>query len=139
MITDFWIVESGKLVLYKRSGKCVRCGECCKSNLVCRMQVGFVSQSNSGAAVKVEAKAPTAGDWAEREGWSIFLAQGIWWYSKVRREEDEGKACAKLDASLNRCTIWKREQFRPICRYWPSHPEQLAWFPRCGFEFRRGP
>lgn len=75
-------------------------------------------------------------DWSCREGWSMFIAQGIWWYFKVTAIEDEKFRCEALD-ERDQCKLWDTDRFKPICRYWPFHPSNLEKFPQCGFSFER--
>lgn len=76
-------------------------------------------------------------DWSCREGWSMFIAQGIWWYFKATSMGDKEYRCEALDEN-NRCTLWMDiDRFKPVCRYWPFHPSNLERFPQCGFTFER--
>ena len=76
-------------------------------------------------------------DWSEREDWSIFLAQGMWWYFYIYDIEDKPTYCECLDSN-NLCSIWMDdEEFKPICRYWPMHPSHIEKFEGCGFKFER--
>jgi len=125
----FWAVEEGKLVKYRRTGKCNQCGACCRDyHIGFQMEVGFVSNKNYE---KQE-------DWSEREGWSMFVAQGTWWYFKIFEVTPADKEwhCRALTED-NKCSEWKTEKFRPICRYWPMHPSNLKHFPECGFSFEK--
>ena len=135
MITDFWSVEDGELVLYKRAGSCNKCGACCdKAGITFHMKVRFCSKE------KHEEGDPGTEtvSWEDYEGWSIFKAQGIWWYFKLQTApedvETEG-ACGDFVDGL--CASWDTEQWRPICRYWPFHPRDLERFPTCGYTFEK--
>ena len=135
MITDFWAVEEGKLTLYKRSGECNKCGACCdKAGISFQMKVRFCSK---GKHQEGDPGTETI-DWKDFEGWSMFIAQGTWWYFKVDYAPgDEGpfQACGDFEDGL--CTSWDDEQWRPICRYWPFHPRDLERFPTCSFKFEK--
>ncbi len=50
----------------------------------------------------------------------------------------EGYHCPALKND-DVCSEWQKEGFRPICRYWPFHPDNLELFPNCGFSFERIP
>ena len=135
----FWTVEEGKLVCYKRSGECNQCGDCCKAGIFYRMEVQFATRSHEKTETKIEDE-----DWTGREGWSIFKAQGIWWYLKIHLpEEKPDHSCGDLEEEKGpsggtikaTCKSWQDETFRPICRYWPFLPEHLEWFPFCSFTF----
>ena len=127
----FWTVENGKLVHYERTGECNGCGQCCCTHTIkYQMEAGFCSG-------KHDDKDEDDQDWSEREGWSMFHAQGIWWYFKITAIEDTPSHCPSLTDD-NRCSEWQNmDTFRPICRYWPFHPICLEKFPGCGFRFER--
>lgn len=128
----FWTVENGELVKLERSGKCNQCGKCCRDfKIRFTMEVGGVTQDH-GAEEDIQ-----EGDWSKREGWSMFLAQGTWWYfgNFSIDEEPEFHGCPALKDG-NVCTNWQAEDFRPICRYWPFLPSNLEHFPDCGFSFQ---
>lgn len=136
MITDFWSVEDGELVLYKRAGSCNKCGACCdKAGITFHMEVRFCSKE------KHEEGDPGTEtiSWEAREGWSIFKAQGIWWYFKVTYAPEDAEPSEETcgDYIDGLCASWEDEQWRPICRYWPFHPSDLERFPTCGFKFER--
>ena len=80
----------------------------------------------------------TDNPWEGKEGWSMFLAQGVWWYFKIETVEKDGeRRCGLLDED-NNCEEWLDPMdFRPICRYWPFHPSNLELFPNCGFSFSK--
>ena len=132
----FWAVESGELVRYDRSGECKQCGECCKAGIFYQTEVGTAARSH-------EHESEEEADWTGREDWNMFIAQGIWWYFKVGFPADDAVAqlvpCGDLDCAggVNFCTSWQDEGFRPICRYWPFHPNHVARFPKCGFKFEK--
>ncbi len=127
----FWTVENGKLIRLERSGKCNQRGKCCKDyRITFKFEVGSVVQDHGAEEDVQEA------DWSNREGWSMFLAQGTWWYFGDFRitRDSEFEGCPSLkDGSV--CANWQGEDFRPICRYWPLHPSNLECFPDCGFSF----
>ena len=126
---DFWAVENGELVLYKRFGECKQCGACChEKTIVYEMCVGI----NSG---KRDDEDKSEYDWSNDEGWSMFLAQGIWWYFKIPDVKDKPQRCPNLTPD-NKCNEWMSDDFRPICRYWPFHPSNIEKFD-CGFKFER--
>lgn len=127
----FWTVEGGNLVLYKRSGECNKCGQCCCTRTInYSMEVGFQSGKREDEGID-------SFDWSCREGWSMFLAQGIWWYFKINEVTDRPVPCLKLN-DRNECEIWHDiDEFPPICRYWPFHPSDLKQFPDCSFRFER--
>jgi len=79
-------------------------------------------------------------DWSHREGWTMVLAHGCWWYFKVMFPPDSGREktpCGQLEEG-NLCGEWDNpEGFRPICRYWPMHPSHVEMFPGCGFKFEK--
>ena len=125
---EIWVIRNGELTRWRRTGECNSCGDCCKGMLSYQMQV----------AIRDDAGAPGASDndWSDFEGWSAFLSQGIWWWFKVEQLEG-GRTCGDLDCIGGKhfCTTWQDSNtFRPICRYWPFHPDHLEWFPRCSFE-----
>lgn len=129
---NFWAVENSKLVLYSRVGQCNKCGECCCTHTITyQMEVGFMSG-------KRDDEGKDNYDWSGREGWSMFIGQGIWWYFKVVSIEErkpEDAICKRFVNGL--CNIWQQDDFRPICRYWPFHPSDVEKFPGCGFRFER--
>jgi len=129
---DVWIVENGQLVLYKRGGECNQCGECCCTHTIeYQMSASFKSQRPSADEVE-------DGDWSNSEGWSALQAQGIWWWFKVTEIADEPRPCPAYDSETHLCTIWQdTEMFRPICRYWPFNPKDIAKYEHCSFEFER--
>lgn len=129
--TIFWAVEGGKLVRYARSGACNLCNKCCKGyRIIYKLEVSLTQdQSDKGGTE----------DWASWEGWSIFYAQGTWWYIEVTVGDDP-EAFEGCDALTEEglCSKWQDlKGFKPICRYWPFHPKDLEKFPECGFSFRR--
>lgn len=137
---SFWAVEEGKLICYKRSGECNKCGDCCKGGIFYQSEIGHAVEQHVEREEGLE-----DADWTKREGWAIFAAQGIWWYFKVGRNlksvpaeaepgtEPDYPGCGSL--ADGQCEKWMEEDFRPICRYWPFLPEHLEWFPSCSFEF----
>lgn len=127
---DFWTVENAELVRYERRGACNQCGACCCTHTI-RLQMEVAGKSG-----KRDDEGEKDYDWSGREGWSMFLAQGIWWYFKITAIEPKENLCAALTPD-KKCSEWKTDDFRPICRYWPFHPDNLAKFPKCGFSFER--
>ena len=77
-------------------------------------------------------------DWSGREGWSMFIAQGTWWYFG-RFDITLGRTVCPGLVGDNVCSEWQTDEFRPICRYWPFHPSNLEYFPKCGFSFEKVP
>ncbi len=130
MIVDFWTVEDGELVLYKRKGACNQCAACC-----CTHHITFQIEVGGNSGNRDDAGKDDY-DWSEREGWSMFLAQGIWWYFKIMSVTTPHTPCGGLTPD-KKCAEWKTDDFRPICRYWPFHPSNLKEFPKCGFGFER--
>ena len=129
---DFWIVEDGELHLYERKGECKRCGACC-----CAHQITFKSEIASVSYSAYDEADEEKEDWSEREGESIFKAQGIWWYFKTLEVKPKTQACECYSEDEG-CAIWQNMKlFKPICRYWPYHPKDLGPFPECGFSFER--
>ncbi len=132
----FWTVKDGELIKLERSGKCNQCGKCCRNyRIQFRMEVGGLVHEHGEGEDKQEE------DWATREGWSMFVAQGTWWYFGeflIAPEVFEGYHCPALKND-DVCSEWQKEGFRPICRYWPFHPDNLELFPNCGFSFERIP
>lgn len=127
---DIWTVENGELVLYRRSGECKRCGACCRDKIIVyEMEVSVDSGNRDG-------EDNDDSDWSCREGQSMFLAQGIWWYFNIPEVKDDSQLCPKL-TSDNECSEWNTESFRPICKYWPFHPRNIEKFPKCGFRFEQ--
>lgn len=126
----FWTVENGELVAYERTGECRRCGACCyKHRITYTLEVDFASDPD-------EQESEEDFDWSCREGYSMFRAQGAWWYIKIIAM-GEPHRCPYLTKD-NKCSMWQDpEEFRPICRYWPFHPTNLEKFPECGFKFER--
>lgn len=128
--TTFWIIEDGVLVCYTREGECLRCGECCRGRrIVYRRFVSPIGEDDGQDEDTI---------WPEYEGWSVFYAQGTWWYYCTREiTPEDGKQCEVL-GSDNTCLKWEDpKDFKPICRYWPYHPKDLEEFPDCGFSFRK--
>lgn len=104
----------------------MKCGNCCKGKLV------KYSWDVRTAGLNGDSEPPDE-DWSDYEGFSIFWAQGMWWYFKLG-SLGVSKCCAALKDNL--CSIWMDEtEFHPICRYWPFHPTCLNEFPDCGFGF----
>jgi hypothetical protein len=130
MLKYVWIIEDGVPTLYERKGECNRCGECC-----CNHTIKY--QIYTGADRSDEEK--EAGDWSEWEGWTAFLAQGMWWYIKVTDiDDDEKDTPCPLYSPEEGCTVWQDSiYFKPICRYWPFHPKDLEHYPNCGFILER--
>ena len=128
---DFWTVENGELVCYERTGECNGCGQCCCTHTITyQVEVGFDSGERDD-------EGDDDYSWSVREDWSMFQAQGIWWYFKITSIEDTPSHCPGLTDD-NRCSEWQNmDTFRPICRYWPFHPSNLEKFPGCGFSFER--
>lgn len=124
----FWIVENGVLVRYRREGECNQCGECCRGyRITYTVSVSFGHDDDDCG---------TDDTWKEWEGYSVFYAQGIWWFLKTLKiEYEEGVECPLL-THQGLCSEWKDpKDFKPICRYWPYHPADLEHFPECGFSF----
>jgi len=131
----FWIVEGGRLQKYRRKGRCVQCGACCRDYKITYSQV--VHFSGSG-------EQETQVGWEGWEGWSAFYAQGSWWFMKTtgillspQGEQGSRTECPNLTPQ-GLCSVWMDpEKFKPICRYWPYHPDDLKPFPSCGFSFEK--
>jgi len=136
MPVDFYTVESGKLVHYIRTGHCNRCGECCgiKNTIIYSINTNFGDTSVDDAQ---DRDLPSE-DWSEWEGYSIFRAQGLWWYFKVTDvvENETPQLCSMQDPETKLCSLWDNpDDFPAICRYWPFKQSDLDPFPNCGFEF----
>lgn len=126
---DFYAVENGELICYRRIGECNQCGECCrgKSTITFRVDVG--------AAKKAEEEEEF--DWSPWEGWNIFQAQGLWWYFKIWLNADKETSCESLTED-GRCSIHEEFIKKPaICTYWPMHPNHVTAFPSCSYTFER--
>lgn len=124
-----WIVKDGKCVQYRRTGECVRCGECC-----CKLGITFVWD-----VVKVTGKDKDNGDFTDWEGYSIFKALDAWWYLKttsIKPHEEGHVGCSLFEDGL--CTehddVYAR---RPICQFWPYNQKDIRRFPNCGFRIRK--
>lgn len=127
-----WIVENGQLALYIRKGECNRCGDCCCNHRIAYTMAVKDGNSNS------DKDSSDREDWSDSEDYSIFLAQGVWWYFKVTKITKEQHICGAFDKATKFCIEWRdMDTFKPICRYWPFHPDNLEQFPKCGFRFER--
>ena len=126
-ILIIWIVENGEPVKYERTGECNGCGECCIGH---RIEFQFdVADAHSKGKEQVC-------DYAEKEGWSALKAHGVWWWFRINEIADSGDRCGELECG--KCKVWKDDQeFPPLCRYFPVHPNNLEHFQKCGFSFRR--
>jgi Fe-S-cluster containining protein len=135
VISDFYTVEQGHPVHYVRSGECNRCGACCGARSTIRytveVQVGSDEDAESGDSWQ-------AADWSAWGGYTLFWAQGLWWYVKVLSVEDDPNPCRAQDTQTGLCTLWNTDEFPAICRYWPFRSSDLDSFPQCGFSFERG-
>lgn len=135
MLRWIWVIENGVPALYERKGKCNRCGECCHCHTI-RYQVKTVQVTTDDK----DAEEPGPEDWAEWEGWSVFLAQGLWWYFKVKVVDlnEERYCCPEYIEEIKHCNLWQDDvRFKAICRYWPFHPDVLQHYPNCGWTLER--
>lgn len=127
---DFWTVESGELIHYKRTGECNQCGECCES----KHTIGYKVEVEHRLKDTEEDK---DFDWACREGWNMFLAQRLWWYFKTWSNVGDGHRCSQLTLK-GQCRDHNDPIEMPaICTYWPMHPSHVAAFPSCSYSFER--
>ena len=119
----FWIVENGDLVLYKRTGECRQCGQCCCSNLITgERAIGSGEETKEGE------------EYPDLEGHSAFLDGETWiWLKYTVSEKTRPNGCDSLVDGKCGCHDDKPE----ACRYWPVHPDNVAWFPDCGYEFEK--
>jgi len=125
---DFYTIEDGKPVHYRRAGECHRCGKCCCEHHTIRYK----------QTLTLGSEFPELEDWAEWEGYTLFFAQGIWWWFLVYEVTDEPSPCFFHDKDGRGCKIWNDpENFPMICRYWPFRTVDLEQFPECGFSFER--
>lgn len=127
-IVDLFIVEDGKLVEYERLGECNQCGECCCRNKISAgIQVTLAGTAGNDKEI---------GDLSDWEGFSVFYAQGLWWWIETKTtDQKREKACeCFIDG---KCADWKGDDWPAICRYWPVRPQDIVSFPECGFEFRK--
>lgn len=124
-----WSVEEGKLVKYERTGECNQCGKCCYG-----IKFKWDVKSDKGQEEE-EVEQP---NWSDHDGWRMIYAQGMWFYFKITSyTQDPEERCCELGED-NKCKIWKDPiKFKPICRYWPFHPDDVAAFPGCTFKFER--
>jgi Fe-S-cluster containining protein len=117
----FWIVEDGEFVLYKRNGKCLSCGECCRGNLI-------TARTTTSQDAKEGVDLPLS-NW---DGYSVFQVGDIWrWYKAELTNKP--RICASLNG--NKCDCWQTDEWPEFCRYWPFHPRDIEPFPDCGFSF----
>lgn len=133
MLQWVWVIENGAPALYERKGKCNRCGECCYKHTI-RYQVRTVQVTEGDT----DMEGPD--DWSEWEGWSVFLAQGMWWWFKVRVVDlnEEKYCCPEYIREVKHCNLWGNDiRFKAICRYWPFHPDVLQYFPNCGWTLEK--
>lgn len=130
---DIWIVENGELERYKRFGECNGCTACCRDKRITyQLSVTTRSSNDDGDQTQVI-------DWSNHEGWAAIKKMGLWWWIKTTKVEDRdtGDACATLDKN-GKCKKWQDvDEWPALCRWWPVHPDDLAQFPQCGFEFER--
>lgn len=124
----FWIVKDGKLVEYERMGECRRCGQCCCSKVI-TFALGVYTEDTLDDNMETDDK-----DWSGYEGFSVFRSQGLLWYIEATTKQEE-KICGDFEKGA--CTLWMQDDFPAICRYWPVHPDNLIYFPDCGFSFRK--
>lgn len=124
------IVEDGKLVPYKRLGKCKRCGACCRKKITFKWCV--LKPGKPGVDTTPE-------DWHDWEGFSVIYAHGIYWYILVTKVEDaepgdKYNPCRSLKDNL--CLIHDNQfKLPPLCPLWPVHPKDLL--PGCGYRFEK--
>ncbi len=131
-LTQFFKVEDGELVEYRRLGSCNQCGKCCcKHTITYKMTTQLAGRSGG------EMSEEDYDDWSDWEDWSVFYAQGVWWYFLVTDMTDKPNVCGCL-TDEGRCSIWQDPlKFKPVCRYWPWHPSETENFPECGFSFEK--
>jgi hypothetical protein len=127
-----WVVEEGDLKLWRRSGECRQCGECC-----CGSEINYTSSIGAMGGSVQPGEEEEVEDWSEWAGYAIFKAQGVWWYFRVNGiDTDAGCHCGSLVDG--RCAEWQDPmEFKPVCRYWPFHPLWAHHYPDCGFAFER--
>jgi len=136
MITDFYTVEDGKAVHYIRSGECNQCGECCGI----KYQITYSINTSFGDTSADAEEDFREDDWSSWEGFTLFWAQGLWWYFKVTNvvPRETPSPCPYQDPETKLCKLWNDvDRFPAICRYWPFRESDLDQFPSCGFKFTR--
>lgn len=126
---NIWIEEGGKLIPYQRLGACKACGLCCCSmHITAQVQVDYPGNPDSDEQQD--------NDYSGYEGFSVFRAQGLWWWWKIEvNDKPRDKPCDSFISG--KCNFWKQDDWPAICRYWPVHPDNLEQFPECGFSFER--
>lgn len=127
------VVEDGKLITYKRTGRCMACGECCRRTIRYEwsVQKGIYAE---------EGEKPEEYDYSEMEGGSYIWYYGVWWYFRTVEvgELKETSLCPHWDAEEHCCAEHSNPQERrSICHFWPYHPDDLKHFPKCGYKFER--
>lgn len=136
---EFYIVEDGKLVKYRRTGKCLQCGECCRKTISFQWTIAKASEAD-GRIVDDDGEPVPAledeGHWTGWDGYSVIWALGVYWYFKVTEVTEVVPTCEKFVDGL--CTAHEDIFERPaICPFWPVHPKDLEHFPKCGYSFER--
>jgi len=130
-----WIVEDGKLSLWRRTGECLKCGRCC-----CGSTINFTSSIwaiDKTDEQEHEPEVEEDDDWSDWKDYAILEAQGVWWYFRINSIEGDDRRCGSLDED-GLCGCWQDwKKFRPVCRYWPFHPLWAHHYPGCGFSFER--
>jgi len=136
MPTDFYTIEGGKAVHYRRTGECNRCGECCgiKHTITYEINASFGASSVDDDPERDWKE----DDWSSWEGYTLIWAQRLWWYFKVTcvTEKEDPTPCKAQDQETKLCTVWNDiDEFPAICRYWPFRKSDLEKFPNCGYKF----
>ncbi len=121
-----WVIRDGKLVLYRRTGECNRCGECCsKFAYSCLRGVSPKEAENGKYADLTKCEGWVVEDWDDPNQWQ-------WWgpFTIIPRE----KLCKGFDPLTKLCPIYDQEDRPDICRKFPLHPEDMEGLSNCGFK-----
>ncbi len=121
-----WDYDHNVATEYKRSGKCLQCGKCCRTH---------ISFQLAGKA--------RCGDW--HNGSSATIGKGVWnelnlgrwsyFFGDVTLKDtlEDAKACSWLSRKDNSCRCY--EDRTRICSGWPFSLRNIEKLVGCGYGF----
>jgi hypothetical protein len=118
-----WDYDRMVVTAYRRSGKCKKCGACCRAHV----SFGYMMPPRAGDPRKGGNTTDAVGVWQE-------LDAGRWRYFYRITVNLEENVCGGLQED-GCCADHEDPDRSMLCQIWPLTPADISKFPNCGWSF----
>ena len=117
-----WDYNSMEVTEFKRKGKCLQCGQCCRA----RITFTFTKPARSGRACDGGGETNGEGIWQE-------VNRGRWRYFWKLGKIEPGTITCEALTEEGLCEAHNEKSH--LCAWWPMSPRCIADFAGCGYSF----